>query len=102
MNAFAHFARETFCDARGRADGKLLTTFAVAVVVVVSYPVGWIWGRWTPEYIWAPTLLFLATALGLDAYITGTKIRAESPAPAATVGTLNADTINVTNDTAAQ
>lgn len=76
------FLRISFCDATGRPDAKLLTVFAVAVCVVTVYPVGWLTGRWVPEYIYSPSLLFLAAGLGIDAFVTSRKIQAEAgPSP---------------------
>jgi len=72
------FLKKTFCDATGQPDGKLLTIAAVALVVVSTFPVGWIFKVWPPEYIWSPTLLFLAAGLGIDAYVTHAKIKAEA------------------------
>jgi hypothetical protein len=76
MKRLVNFLHHTLCDARGVPDGKLLTLAAVALVVVATYPVGWCCGVWPPEYIHAPTLLFLAAGLGLDAYVTRAQIRA--------------------------
>jgi hypothetical protein len=76
MKRLTMFLHQSFCDARGVPDGKLLTLAAVALVVVATYPVGWCTGTWPPEYIHAPTLLFLAAGLGLDAYVTRAQIRA--------------------------
>lgn len=76
MKRLFTFLHHSFCDARGVPDGKMLTLGAVALVVVLTYPVGWVWHVWPPEYIHAPTLLFLAAGLGIDAYVTHTQIRA--------------------------
>lgn len=84
MNRLSSFLRHSFSDARGVPDGKLLTLAAVATVVVLTYPVGWLWQVWPPEYVHAPTLLFLAAGLGIDAYVTGAKIRAEANVAQAT------------------
>jgi hypothetical protein len=72
------FFKKTFCDATGQPDGKLLTIAGVALIVICAFPVGWIFQRWPPEYIWSPTLLFLAAGLGIDAYVTHAKIRADA------------------------
>ncbi|MVN78911.1 hypothetical protein GO988_21490 [Hymenobacter sp. HMF4947] len=77
----AEFIRKSFFDATGQPDGKLLTIAAVACVVVATYPVGWIFKVWPPEYIHSPTLLFLAAGLGIDAYVTRAKIQADAPPP---------------------
>jgi hypothetical protein len=84
MKRLTIFLHHSFCDARGVPDGKLLTLAAVALVVVATYPVGWSTGVWPPEYIHAPTLLFLAAGLGLDAYVTRAQIRATAAVAQAT------------------
>ena len=43
------FFQRTFCDVKGNPDGKLLTLFGLSGVIVCSYPIGWIWGRWLPQ-----------------------------------------------------
>lgn len=78
------FLRHSFSDARGVPDGKLLTIAAVALVVVLTYPIGWLSGVWPPEYIHSPTLLFLAAGLGIDAYVTHAQIRAAADVAQAT------------------
>jgi len=78
------FLRHSFSDVRGAPDGKLLTIAAVACVVVATYPVGWLWHVWPPEYIFSPTLLFLAAGLGVDAYVTHSQIKADSDVAQAT------------------
>jgi len=75
------FLKRTFCDATGTPDGKLLTIAGVAVIVMATFPIGWIFRIWPPEYIWNPTLLFLAAGLGIDAYVTRAKIQADAPPP---------------------
>ena len=84
MKRLFSFLQHSFCDARGVPDGKLLTLGAVALVVVLTYPVGWVWHVWPPEYIHAPTLLFLAAGLGIDAYVTHAQIRADAAVAQAT------------------
>lgn len=81
LTALRRFLRHSFSDARGCPDGKLLTIAAVAAMVVLTYPIGWIWQVWPPEYIHSSTLLFLAAGLGIDAYVTRTKIKAEQACP---------------------
>ena len=83
------FFRKSFLDAKGNPDGKLLTLFGLSFVLLCSYPIGWVWGRWLPDNVFNSTLLFLATGFGLDAFITKTKIQAE--AQVATAG-LTGDT----------
>jgi hypothetical protein len=78
------FLLRSFSDVRGAPDGKLLTIAAVATVVVATYPVGWIWHVWPPEYVFSPSLLFLAAGLGIDAYVTHTQIKAEADVAQAT------------------
>ncbi|MDJ0367375.1 hypothetical protein QMK33_19680 [Hymenobacter sp. H14-R3] len=90
------FFKSTFCDATGTPDGKLLTIAGVAAIVVAAFPIGWVWGRWPPEYIWSPTLLFLAAGLGIDAFVTKAKILADRPpAPAAEVTVETAQNVNL-------
>lgn len=90
------FFKRTFCDATGTPDGKLVTIAGVAAIVMAAFPIGWIWGRWPPEYIWSPTLLFLAAGLGIDAYVTRAKIQADAPpAPASEVTVENAKNVNL-------
>jgi hypothetical protein len=72
------FVAHSFTDVRGAPDGKLLTIAAVATVVVATYPVGWVWHVWPPEYVFSPSLLFLAAGLGIDAYVTHTQIKADA------------------------
>ena len=106
MKKLFSFLAHSFSDARGEPDGKLLTVAAVAFVVVLTYPVGWIWHVWPPEYIHSPMLLFLAAGLGLDAYVTHTKIRAEAdvaqaevtgvPTPTNPAAESNSLTVNTT------
>jgi len=78
------FVARSFTDVRGVPDGKLLTIAAVATVVVATYPVGWVWHVWPPEYVFTPSLLFLAAGLGIDAYVTHAQIRAEAAVAQAT------------------
>jgi len=78
MSKLLDFLHASFTDATRRPDGKLLTIAAVAVIVVATYPVGWVFQRWPPEYIFSPTLLFLAAGLGIDAYVTHTAIKARA------------------------
>lgn len=72
------FLRRTFLDARGAPDGKLLTLAGFSLLAMLQYPIGWLWGRWAPSYVWEPTLLFLAAGFGIDAYVTRAKIQAEA------------------------
>jgi len=78
------FIGSSFTDVRGAPDGKLLTIAAVATVVVATYPVGWVWHVWPPEYVFSPSLLFLAAGLGIDAYVTHTQIKADADVAQAT------------------
>jgi hypothetical protein len=84
VKRFLQFLLRSFSDVRGAPDGKLLTIAAVATVVVATYPVGWLWHVWPPEYIFGPTLLFLAAGLGIDAYVTHSQIKADSAVAQAT------------------
>jgi hypothetical protein len=92
----SEFFKKSFFDATGTPDGKLLTIAAVAAVVVLTYPVGWIFHVWPPEYIHTPTLLFLAAGLGIDAYVTRAKIQADAPpTPPATVEVSNVENVTI-------
>ena len=99
------FLQKSFCDAKGVPDGKLLTLFALSGVVVISYPIGWIWGRWLPQPVFDSTLFFLAAGFGIDAVVTRSKILAEAqvataevtgqqPGPAASATTTTTTTIS--------
>lgn len=72
------FLAESFADARGRADGKLLTLALVAFCVAGCFVVGWASGKWPPEYIWTMALLFLAAGYGFSTFENRSKIKAES------------------------
>ena len=72
------FFRRTFCDIKGNPDGKLLTLFGLSGVIILSYPIGWIWGRWLPQPVFDSTLIFLAAGFGIDAFVTRTKIQADA------------------------
>jgi len=85
IKKFFQFLLRSFSDVRGAPDGKLLTIAAVATVVVATYPVGWIWHVWPPEYVFSPSLLFLAAGLGIDAYVTHTQIKADADVAQASV-----------------
>ena len=79
------FFRKSFLDAKGNPDGKLLTLFGLSAVILCSYPIGWIWGRWLPQPVFDSTLFFLAAGFGIDAFITRTKIQAEAQVATAEV-----------------
>ena len=98
------FFRRTFCDAKGNPDGKLLTLFGLSGVIVLSYPIGWIWGRWLPQPVFDSTLIFLAAGFGIDAALSRSKILADAqvatagltgsaPAGPATTATTTTQTI---------
>ena len=97
------FFRRSFLDAKGNPDGKLLTLFGLSFVVLCSYPIGWIWGRWMPQPVFDSSLLFLAAGFGIDAVITRAKIQAEAqvataeatglPAPVPTTTTTTTQTV---------
>jgi len=92
MSKLLLILRKSFQDARGNYDGKLLTLAGFSGLAMLQLPIGWIWQRWMPEYIWSPLLLFLAAGFGIDAYVTRAKIKAEA-GPALVE---QADTVNVT------
>lgn len=75
---FFDFWIKSFSDAKGNPDGKLLTLFALSGIIVASYPIGWIWGRWLPQPVFDSTLFFLAAGFGIDAVVTRSKILAEA------------------------
>lgn len=72
------FIAESFTDARGRADGKLLTLALMAFCVALCYPVGWATGKWPPEYIWTLAHFFLGAGYGFSTFENRSKIKAES------------------------
>jgi hypothetical protein len=88
------FLLESVTDITRRVDGKLLTIAAVATMVVLCFPIGWIFNRWPPEYIWISTLAFLAAALGIDAHLTSKALEAQKP-PGTTVEIDNAEEVNL-------
>lgn len=97
MHQLLDFLHASFTDATKRPDGKLLTIAAVALIVVATFPVGWVFHVWPPEYIWTPTLLFLAAGLGIDAYVTRAKIQAEAPPAPPAVQVENVEEVNLKN-----
>jgi hypothetical protein len=84
MKRLYRFLYESVTDVTKRVDGKLLTIAAVATCVVLSFPIGWIFKVWPPEYVWISTLGFLAAALGIDAALTGKALAAARPAESKT------------------
>lgn len=80
MQRLYRFLYESVTDVTNRVDGKLLTIAAVATCVVLSFPIGWIFKVWPPDYVWISTLGFLAAALGIDAALTGKALAAAKPA----------------------
>ena len=81
----ADFFRKSFCDAKGNPDGKLLTLFGLSGMLLASFPIGWIWGRWLPDAVLNSTYLFLAAGFGIDAFITGKKIQADASVATASI-----------------
>ena len=79
------FLRRTFCDIKGNPDRKLLTLFGLSGVIILSYPIGWIWGRWLPQPVFDSTLLFLAAGYGIDAFVTRSKILADADVATASI-----------------
>ena len=79
------FFRRTFCDIKGNPDGKLLTLFGLSGVIILSYPIGWIWGRWLPQPVFDSTLIFLAAGFGIDAALTRSKILADASVATASI-----------------
>jgi hypothetical protein len=72
------FLRRTLSDARATPDAKLLLLAGIGSMIVAQFPIGWLTGRWIPEYILAPTYLFLAAGFGLDTFTVAQKIAAET------------------------
>jgi hypothetical protein len=79
------FFRRSFCDAKGNPDGKLLTLAGLSGMLLASFPIGWVWGRWLPEAVLSSTYLFLAAGFGIDAFVTGKKIQADASVATATI-----------------
>jgi hypothetical protein len=94
MRKLYAFLLESVTDITQRVDGKLLTIAAVATMVVMAFPIGWVFNRWPPEYIWISTLAFLAAALGIDAHLTTKALEAQQP-KAAEVNIKNAEEVNL-------
>jgi len=85
--ALSDFFRRTFLDATGAPSAQLVTAFAVSAGISVVIPVGLIFNRWPPESILVALLTFDAALLGLDTYLSRTKVQADNPQPASVVGT---------------
>lgn len=104
------FLAESFTDARGRADGKLLTLALMAFCVAACYPVGWATGRWPPEYIWTLAHFFLGAGYGFSTFENRTKIKAEGdvaqakatglPVPGEVTQPAAAPQVSITNNAA--
>lgn len=100
--SLTEFFRKSFLDARGQPDGKLLTLAAVTAVVLLQFPVYWIWKVAVPDYIWAPVVLMMAVGYGFSSNENKAAIHADAavataeatgqPAPAETTATTTTTT----------
>jgi hypothetical protein len=80
---FRQFIYDTFTDAAGRPDSKLLTAFLFSDIYAFLMLRGALFGTWPPEYVNNTILLFIASLLGLDVWNTTikTKVDANKPKP---------------------
>jgi hypothetical protein len=78
---FRQFIYETFTDAAGRPDSKLLTAFLFSDIYVFLMLRGALFGTWPPEYVNNTILLFIASLLGLDVWNTTIKTKVEANKP---------------------
>ena len=94
----AEFFRKSFLDARNQPDGKLLTLAALTAVVLLQFPVYWLWKVAVPDYIWAPVVLMMGLGYGFsstenkaaiqaDAQVSTAGITGQAPAAPATATT---------------
>jgi hypothetical protein len=74
----SEFLKKSFLDPRGLPDGKLLTLGALTAVVVIQFPVYWIWKVAVPDYVWAPVVLMLAAGYGFSANENKAAIHADA------------------------
>jgi hypothetical protein len=74
----AEFLKRSFLDPRGLPDGKLLTLGALTGVVVLQFPVYWVWKVAVPDYVWAPVVLMLAAGYGFSANENKAAIHADA------------------------
>lgn len=72
------FLRRSFLDPRGVPDGKLFTLFAFTGVALLAYPIGWLFNKWPPDYIWISTLGLIAAGYGWSTWENRTKIKSEA------------------------
>ena len=79
------FLRKSFTDAKGNPDGKLITLAGLSLIIMFSYPIGWIWSRWLPQPVFDSTLLFLAAGFGIDAFVTRSQIVADAQVATANI-----------------
>jgi hypothetical protein len=99
---FIQFLKKSFLDPRGTPDGKLLTLAAMSLVVILQFPVYWIWKVAVPDYIWIPVVAMVGVAYGFSANENKAAIQADAqlaqaeatgqPAPAATSATTTTTT----------
>jgi hypothetical protein len=75
---FVQFLKKSFLDPRGTPDGKLLTLAALSGVVVLQFPIYWIWKVAVPDYIWAPVVIMIAAAYGFSANENKAAIHADA------------------------
>jgi hypothetical protein len=72
------FLKKSFLDPRGVPDGKLLTLAALSAVIVLQFPVYWIWKVAVPDSIWAPVVLLVGAGYGFSANENKAQIHADA------------------------
>lgn len=96
------FLKKSFLDPRGTPDGKQLTLAALTAVVLLQFPVYWIWKVAVPDYIWIPVVAMVGVAYGFSSNENKAAIQADAqlaqaeatglPAPATTSATTTTTT----------
>jgi 2-methylaconitate cis-trans-isomerase PrpF len=72
------FIKKSFLDPRGTPDGKLLTLGSLTAMVLLQFPVYWIWKVAVPDYIWIPVVAMVAAAYGFSANENKAAIQADA------------------------
>lgn len=74
----SEFFRRSFLDPRGEPDAKQLTLFVLTVIVVLQFPVYWVWKVAVPDYLWVPVVGMLAVGYGFSANENKAQIEADA------------------------